>query len=1405
VLEPEAMSFRAVPGTRIGDYVVVSEIGRGGMAIVYLAEHPNLGRKVALKLLSDKLSDDDRFRDRFMREARIAAGIEHPNIVPVHDAGEFEGLLFIAMRYVEGIDLGMLLEREGSLPLARTKRVVSQIGAALDAAHAKGLVHRDVKPSNVLLASGEGPGGEDHVYLADFGLARPQIGSDLTKAGELYGTLDYMAPEQFDGRPLDARTDVYALACVAYECLTGEAPFRRESSLAKAAAHLKTRPVAPSERNAELSKEIDEAILRGLAKDKSNRYEHAGQLAAALVEALEGDSPPAAVSTTPMGSELTASIVPHEERKVVTVLACVLKPAAAMDPEDWRVMLSRTTAQVIREIERFGGTALGSMAGTTTGVFGVPAVHEDDAERAVRAALRILEEVAEPMDPPLAGTEVRVGISTGEALVTLGAGDGEGPVAGSAIGDAARLGGEASQGQVVVDRETWGLTSAAVVYEPLPEVTGHDRSEPVPLWRAIHLISRIGTGERDRTPLVGRDPELSMLTQLFDRARERAATEFVTIVAEPGLGKSRLVRELARHVDALPELIIWRQGRCLPYGDGITFWALGEIVKAHAGILETDGAEDAIVKLEAIVDGDDPDAPWLRMRLRPLVGVEAPTAEREENFAAWRRFLESLAERNPTVLVFEDLHWADDALLAFLEHVADYAGGVPLLLVGTARPELYERAATWGGGKRNAATINLTPLSDDETARLVSNLLEQTLLPAEVQSAIVERSGGNPLYAEEFVRLLKDRGVLRKVGATWNLDPQAEIPMPSSVQGLIAARLDTLLPDRKQLLQDASVIGKVFWAGALAAMGDRDLAEVTEALHELSRKELVRPAKRSSMEGESEYAFWHAFVRDVAYGQIPRADRIDKHLWAATWIEEQAGDRLIEMADLLAQHHRSALQLAESLDRRDQVPALRSATVRDLMLAGDRAMGLDLTQAERSYRDALELSAEGGDSAGVLLLRYAKVLYQRGDLAAARQRFVGALERVRGEGDPFLIGEALNGLYLATYYTGEDEAGPSYLAESVALLEPLGPSRALASALAFTAGDCQQKGAFGDSIDWANRAIEVAQLAGAEDEAAAAMGLRGVSRCRAGDADGIEDQRDALAALEHLGAWHLALLVSYNLSNTLSVWEGPKVAAAFIRGAVAAVTRRGLDVDELSSPLRESLFPLGEWDELITNADGVIERGLARGSRWDVAIARLSKARVLLLRGEASAGGELVELASADAIALDVLSIREEALMLRAAHAELTQDAEALRRFVREDLELRSSLADAIDVPMLVRFCLAIGEGAGAASIVESLPDASPVQRCEAGSARALLTESEGSLEKAADLFEKAAQRWAMYPNVFEHAQALLGLGRCLLQQGQVAASFPLREARDVFASLGTKPACAETDALLERAIGRSS
>ncbi|HET7352415.1 MAG TPA: AAA family ATPase, partial [Gaiellaceae bacterium] len=653
------------------------------------------------------------------------------------------------------------------------------------------------------------------------------------------------------------------------------------------------------------------------------------------------------------GAALAPAAAPaREERKVVTILFTDLVGSTAraegLDPEDVRATLSAYYAQLRAELERYGGTVEKFIGDAVMAVFGAPIAHEDDPERAVRAALAIRDSVGEEL-------EIRTAVHTGEALVALGARavEGEGMVSGDVVNTAARLQSAAPVNGILVGEATYRATRHAIDYRDSPPVEAKGKVEPVRVWEAVSARSRFGSDveQKLRTPLVGRERERNLLADALAHARTEQSAQLVTLVGVPGIGKSRLVAELFQITEADPDLISWRQGRSLPYGEHVSFWALGEIVKAHAGILESDDTVEAEEKLAAmIVDlvEDEREREWLSRLARPLVGLEgAERTEREEAFAAWRRLLEAAAEQRPLILVFEDLHWADDGLLDFVDHLADWATTVPLLIVGTARPELLDRRPGWGGGKRNALTLSIGALSNEETAVLLQRLLDRAVLDAEAQQAVLQRAEGNPLYAEEYARMLAEH----KGG---------DLPLPETVQGLIAARIDGLAPAEKALLQDASVVGKVFWPGALSG------ADAT-ALHALERKEFVRRDRRSSIAGETQYAFLHALVRDVAYGQIPRGERAEKHHRAADWLSSLAGDRAEDHAEMLANHYREALSLSQAagVDAR----GLRAPARRAFADAGQRALSLGASgTAYELAQEALALTGEGDEELPALQL-----------------------------------------------------------------------------------------------------------------------------------------------------------------------------------------------------------------------------------------------------------------------------------------------------------------------------------------------------------------------------------------------------------------------------------------------------
>jgi class 3 adenylate cyclase len=437
-----------------------------------------------------------------------------------------------------------------------------------------------------------------------------------------------------------------------------------------------------------------------------------------------------------------------EERKVVTVLFTDLvgftARAEQFDPEDVRATLAPYYARPRSEIERHGGTVEKFIGDAVMAVFGAPVAHEDDPERAVRAALAIRDAVDD--------LEIRTAVNTGEALVALAArpSEGEAMISGDVVNTAARLQSAAPVNGILVGEATFRATRHVIDYRAAEPVDAKGKAEPVPVWEAVGARSRFGVDvdERPATRLVGRRRELGFLTDALERSRNDRTAQLVTLVGVPGIGKSRLVAELFRIVDAEPDIYWWRQGRSLPYGETQSLWALAEIVKAHAGILETDDSEAALAKVDTMVEDvvEESEREWVARHVRPLVGLpsESESNDRAEAFSAWRRLLEDLAEQRPLVLVFEDLHWADDALLDFVDHLADWVTTVPMLIVGTARPELLDRRPGWGGGKRNAFTLSIDALSDEETAQLLQRVLDRSVFDAETQQAVLRRAEGNP-------------------------------------------------------------------------------------------------------------------------------------------------------------------------------------------------------------------------------------------------------------------------------------------------------------------------------------------------------------------------------------------------------------------------------------------------------------------------------------------------------------------------------------------------------------------------------------------------------------------------------------------------------------------------------------
>jgi class 3 adenylate cyclase len=1123
--------------------------------------------------------------------------------------------------------------------------------------------------------------------------------------------------------------------------------------------------------------------------------------------ACGGESPDGFKFCGLCGAPLAAPSPIADERKVVTTLFCDLVGSTAMgevaDPEDVDALLRRYNDLARRIVESHGGTVEKFIGDAVVAVFGVPVVHEDDPERAVRAGLRLVEAVEDLA--PVAGhpVQVRVGVNTGEAFVRLDVtpGSGETFLTGDAVNVGARLQSAAPPMGVVVGATTHELTQKAIAYEPLEPVAAKGKGEPLAAWLATSPVARTGAHAFERTtPFVGRTVELSFLGALLDKAADTASPQIALVVGEPGIGKSRLVAELFADVDSSSRLVTWRQGHCLPYGEGVTFWALAEIVKAHAGILETDAREAVESKLEAVLpEGED--RPWFRERLRALLGLEAASADRDENFTAWLRFLEDLASRHVTVLVIEDLHWADDALLAFVEHVATHVADVPLFLVATARPELFERHPAFASSSR-VNRLAVQRLSTGETERLVDSLLRETA--DGVRDTIVRHSEGNPFYAEESARVMADRietAAATSPGRATEADGRATVA--PTIQAVIAARLDTLPADLKALLADASVVGETFWDGALAAAGDRPADEVDAGLHALIERQLVHRVRTSSMAGEREFAFGHALARDVAYNELPRAVRTKKHAAVAGWIEQKAGDRAEDLAEILAHHYATAHELARAAGETALAHDLVEPAVRCLELAGDRASPLDVAATERYYARALEAGGSDDPRRSTLLVKWAKAATELGRGAEAIGPLEEAIERLLAGGD--VHAAAVARMALARVLPRDGSARWLELAdEAVASLEADGPSRELVAVLTDWLRMTLELGDYGAQLAAVQRAIDLSQQLGIPVDARL-IALRGCARCDLGLAGGDEDLKQALEMCRSSGPGECASQVLNYVSNWTYIYEGFSRSLAICAEAMNVARRRGeIDLEaELRGVIVWACQAGGDWDRVLEEAaamDPLLGTPVVRDP-WTWGVVRSLRTLVLVERGLAREGATFLDWLEerarerpSDGAACSIAAAATRmALGDRVRALEILSLGEATLRG-KGGYWLAWLLPDA------VRLALAAGDRTLAEGLAGSLEPVQPIARHALVAAQALVTEANGDYERAAAGFADAAARWRDFAAVYEEAHALFGQGRCLVALGRAPEAAPvLEQARTVFARLEAAPALADIEALIAR------
>src|SRR4051812_5407551 len=688
------------------------------------------------------------------------------------------------------------------------------------------------------------------------------------------------------------------------------------------------------------------------------------------------------------GSSLTAPATrPGSQRKLVTVLfadvAGSTQLGEQLDPEQLRAVMDIYFTAMRTEIEAEGGTVEKFIGDAVMAAFGVPLAHEDDAARALRAGLRMLGRVPE-VNRDLERVhgvrlQIRIGVHSGEVLATVDPDPGEAMVTGDAVNAAARLQTAAHPGELLASERTMAAARGfAVEDRGTYELKG--KRERV---RAFVVLEETGGPTRGlpgfHAPMVGRDPELDLLRSVFERTAREGRPHLVTIYGEAGVGKSRLTREFLSWSSSRADAPTTLAGRCLPYGDGITYWPLAEILKVHASILDSDPTELAIEKVrksgrDLLTLDVSAEPARATAALAYTIGLQDPDISfadldpkdvRAEVHAAWRSFFTALGERGPVVVVVEDIHWADPALLDLLEELTDRVSG-PVVFLCPSRPDLTATRPGWGGGRRNASSVALDPLTAEGSDELIRALLAVDDLPPSVHDRILERAEGNPFFLEEIVRRLVDGGLIEHVDDRWRAtEGIEEVEIPDTVQAVLAARIDLLDATDKRIAQAAAVVGRVFWPGPVADLTGVGSADVDQALRRLEDRELVLSRPGSSLAGQPEYIFKHVLTRDVAYESLPRTHRPRAHAAVAAWLEATAGDRSVEFAEVLAYHYGTAAGLERDTGAVD--PVLRRSALEWLQRTSEDARRrFVVKKAERLAEEALGFAADPAERVGAL-------------------------------------------------------------------------------------------------------------------------------------------------------------------------------------------------------------------------------------------------------------------------------------------------------------------------------------------------------------------------------------------------------------------------------------------------------
>jgi class 3 adenylate cyclase len=1111
------------------------------------------------------------------------------------------------------------------------------------------------------------------------------------------------------------------------------------------------------------------------------------------------------------GAAITAAVpadaVPSEERRTVTVLFADLSGYTAvseqLDHETVKALTERCLTRLATEVERFGGRVDKYIGDNVMAVFGAPVAHEDDPERAVRAAFGMqaaMTELNRGIAPEF-GFELplRIGVNTGEVLAGT-VGDAY-TVVGDAVNVAARLQVAAPAGGILVGERTRRASEQAVRYEELEPLQLKGKAEPVPAWGAIELrkqdplVERPGPG----APLVGRQAELAQLETMYERVARDHATHLVTVVGQAGVGKSRLLLELEQRLARRQAPLRLLRGRCLAFGSSVVYWPLTEMLRAECGILDGDTAQQVRAKLTErlgpLLAGQEGET-QVERRLAPLarlLGAEAAADEalieqedgqsaRESFLGAVRAVLEALAQERTLLLAWEDIHWADEGTLDLIEYLSQWLRA-PVLQVALARDELLERRPSWSTLRRVTTTTFLEPLAPAEVRELIEGLLNSTSTATELPEALAERSGGNPLFAEAMVKRIAEEG-----GAT-----AAELP--DTVQGLLAARLDSLERFERQLVSHAAVLGRTFWESALQPLAEEAGSDLVATLAALREKDIIIPGESGEVAGERELAFKHVLIRDVAYEMLPKAVRARKHAEVGAFIEQRAGERSEGVVALLAEHYGRAATLATEVRLEpSEVAELRTKALDFSEAAGDAAAALFANREALTHYEAAAAFADAGDDAPLRIAeKCGDIELRLGHVEPAIDAWQRCLTHYREQNELEHVAELHRKIGAALAHKGERKQAIEHHQQGINLIKDLSPSLALVRLYEEAAWLYMQVGDNMLAIYASEKALRLAETLGEARAASRAHGIFGRVFGRIGDTVKARENLEravALARDSDAGETVLALLA---LGHSLEHSEGDYAGANDCYLEALSLAERIGDVPariELQAALAQLAFYRCDWEELRRASDAGAELAEREGLIGKLCLSNNMRGLLRWRDGDLDASAQLFTVADELAEQVGWSEVSFGALLGLAVTLRDRGDLPAAEQTLGRALAVceRAGL-----IPQSIRVHAALAHVCALAGRAEAASEAaeragSLAARVHEPVGQACALEAQGVVAEQAEAVEaldQARAAWERLGRRLDVARCDMLLGRRLLEQDPDAAAEVLARAAATYDELG--------------------